>query len=386
MKRVNNIYHRINDIDIIMDMYDHVVSRNTKNKRKIERFNDYYSCNIINVKNVIGSKNYIPGRYNIFLIYEPKLRIIMSQSIKDKLINHLVAKYFLVDVLDKTFIDTNIATRIGKGTHYGLIKTKKYLNTMKQKYHNFYYLKFDISKYFYNIDHDIVKELIQQRIKDKDVLKIINRIIDSTDCDYINKVILKLKRDEILRLEKLNISKKEKKKKIMEVESIPFYEKNKGFPIGNMTSQIIAILYLNELDHYIKEQLGIKYYIRYMDDGILIHESKEYLKYCLSKIKIILDKYKLKLNDRKTQINSIKKELDFLGYRFIIKNHKVIMKLRNDCKKRFQKKMKQLNSLYDNHDISYQSYCNLLVSYKGHLKWGNCKELLFSICKCRYKS
>lgn len=100
-----------------------------------------------------------------------------------------------------------------------------------------------------------------------------------------------------------------------------------------------------------------------MDDGVLIHENKEYLKYCLSKIKIILSKYKLKLNLRKTEINSIKKELDFLGYRYSIKNNKVIMKVRNDCKKRFKKKMKEFK-----YDV-YQSY-------KGHFKWGNCKGLL----------
>lgn len=377
MKRINHIYNKINDIDIIMNMYDKVVSKNTKNKRKIEKFNDYYSCNIINIKNIIQSKNYIPGKYNIFFIYEPKLRIIMSQNIKDKLINHLVAKYFLVDTLDKTFIETNIATRINKGTHYGLMTTKKYLNKMKLKTNNFYYLKFDISKYFYNIDHKIVKKLISNKIKDKKALTIINNIIDSTDNEYINKIIIKLKNNEITRINSLNISEKEKNIKIEEIESIPLYEKGKGFPIGNMTSQIIAILYLNELDHFIKEKLNIKYYIRYMDDGILIHENKEYLKYCLYKIKKILYKYKLKLNYKKTKIDNIKKELDFLGYRFNIINNKVIMKLRNDCKKRFKNKITNINYLYNNNYIDYKKYCNELSSYKGHLKWGNCKNLLF---------
>lgn len=363
MKRLNNLYDKINDIDIIINMYDNIVSKNTKNKSKIEKFNDYYSCNIFNIKNIINGNNYVSGRYNIFLIREPKIRIIMSQSITDKIINHLVAKYFLVDVFDKGFIDTNIATRIGKGTHYGLAKLKKYLNTIKLSNDNFYYLKFDISKYFYNIDHDVVKELIRRKIKDKKVLKIIDNIIDSTDSDYINESISILKEKEIKRINNLNISDKEKTIKIEEINNIPFYLKGKGFPIGNMTSQVLAILYLNELDHYIKEVLNIKYYIRYMDDGVLIHENKEYLKYCLSKIKIILSKYKLKLNLRKTEINSIKKELDFLGYRYSIKNNKVIMKVRNDCKKRFKKKMKEFK-----YDV-YQSY-------KGHFKWGNCKGLL----------
>ena len=372
MKRVSNLYNKINDIDIICDMYDNIVSKNTKNKSKIERFNDYYSSNIINIKNIINSCNYKVSKYNIFLIREPKLRVIMSQNIIDKVINHLVARYFLVDIFDKSFIDTNIATRIGKGTHYGLIKVKKYLNEIKLENSNFYYLKFDISKYFYNIDHDIVKELIRRKIKDKDVLNIIDSIIDSTDSNYINTCINHLKEKELRKIRNLNISSKEKNIKIEEIKSIPLYLYGKGFPIGNMTSQIIAILYLNELDHYIKETLGIKYYVRYMDDGVLIHEDKNYLIYCLSEIKIILSKYKLNLNPKKTEINSIKKELDFLGYRFSIKNNKVIMKLRNDCKKRFKKKMKLVYSL--NNSILYNS---LLASYKGHFKWGNCKGLLY---------
>ena len=91
MKRVGNLYNIINDIDIIMDMQDRVISKNTKNKRKLMSFDDYYSCNIINIKNIIHNNNYIPDKYNIFLIKEPKYRIIMGQSIKDKIINHLVA-------------------------------------------------------------------------------------------------------------------------------------------------------------------------------------------------------------------------------------------------------------------------------------------------------
>lgn len=363
MKKINNLYDKINDIDIIIDMYDNVVSKNTKNKQKIEKFNDYYSINIINIKNIINSGNYIPGKYNIFLVREPKIRIIMSQNITDKVINHLIAKYFLIDVFDKTLIDFNIATRLNKGTHYEIKLTKKYLNEMKIKYDTFYYLKFDISKYFYNIDHEIVKKLINKKIKDKKVINIINNIIDSTNREYVNNEINNLKNGEIERINKLNISEYEKEIKIKEINNISYYKNGKGLPIGNMTSQILAVTYLNELDHYIKEKLKIKYYIRYMDDGILLHNDKEYLKYCLKEIEKILNLYKLKLNPKKTKINNIKTGIDFLGFRFYIKSDKIILKLRNDCKKRFKKKMKKFD-----YDV-YQSYI-------GHLKWGNCNSLI----------
>ena len=99
-----------------------------------------------------------------------------------------------------------------------------------------------------------------------------------------------------------------------------------------MSSQVLAILYLNELDHFIKEKLNIKYYIRYMDDGLLIHESKDYLKYCLREIVKILDKYKLELNN-KTKIININEGFVFLGFKYYIKNNKVIMKVKSQTKK-----------------------------------------------------
>ena len=267
----------------------------------------------------------------------------MSQSIKDKIVNHLVAKYFLVDVFESSFIDSNVATRKNKGTHYGLSLFKKYLNIMKNKYKCFYILKFDIEKYFYNIDHNIVKELIRNKIKDKKVIDILDKIIDTTNYKYINEEINKLG------------------------SNLPIYKKDKGFPIGNMTSQIIATLYLNELDHFIKEKLKIKYYIRYMDDGVLIHESKEYLSFCLSEIERIIEKYKLKLN-KKTKIYKSSEGIEFLGLRFII-GKRIIMKVKSITKRKFKNKVKEKCS-----------EC-VLNSYIGHLSHGNCNGLIYKTLK-----
>lgn len=349
MKRVNNIYNKITDLSNIMYMYDNSVRRNTRNKKKIEAFDNLYSINLVNIKEELISNSYIPGEYNVFFVREPKLRVIMSQSIKDKIVNHLIAKYFLIDVFDKSLIDTNVATRKNRGTHYGLKLFKKYLNIMNNKYSSFYILKFDISKYFYNIDHSVVKKLIRNKIKDKKVIDILDKIIDSTDKDYINERIVKLNKSK---------------------ENIPLYKKGKGFPIGNMTSQIIATFYLNELDHFIKEKLKIEYYIRYMDDGVLIHENKEYLKYCLKEIQKILDKYKLELNT-KTKIYKSNEGIEFLGFRFIIGN-KIIMRIKNSTKKRFKYKLKNLNI----EDTSSES---IKASYIGHLSHGNCNGLIYSV-------
>ena len=377
MKRVNNIYHKICDVDNIMK-YEHIVSVNTSNKRKVEKFQQHYVENIYKIRDILMSKNYIPGEYNIFFIHEPKLRLIMSNNIQDKIINHLVAYYLLVEVFDKTFIDTTIATRIGKGTHLGLKITKKYINDMKRKYDdNFYYLKFDIKKYFYNIEHNNVKNMIRKKIKDKDAIKIIDNIIDSTDADYINKKIELLKSNEIREIEKSNLSFKEKNKRIDEVNKIPLCEKGKSAPIGSMCSQIIAVMYLDKMNHYIKEKLKISKYIIYMDDGFLFSHDKNYLKYCREAIIYFLKEYKLNVNIKKIRIDSIKNGVDFLGFKFYIINNKVIMKVRNNTKKRFKKKIRKANQLYENNIIDYKEYKMILDSYLGHLSYGNCNNLMF---------
>ncbi len=372
MKRKNNLYSRITDIRNIISMYNTRVKINTKNKMKIEKFDEYYVSNITLVKNILDSKNYKPGKYNIFIIKEPKVRLIMSLNIIDKIINHLVCEYLLVDIFDNSLIDTNVATRVNKGTHYGYKKLVNYLNKNISK--KLYILKFDISKYFFNINHDIVKKIIRTKIKDKDVLNILDSIIDSTDSNYINEEINKLKKKEINRIKSSNNSNKDKL--IKDIIDIPLYNKGTGFAIGNPVSQAIAIIFLSYLDHYIKENLNIPFYCRYCDDGVLISDDKEYLKYCLKEITRIINKYKLELNMKKTRIYSIDNGFEFIGFRFIRKNNKLLIKVKNQTKRKFKRKLKVLNKLYINGIINYDTFNQVKVSYLGHLKYGNCNKLI----------
>ena len=372
MKRKDNLYNRITDIRNIISMYDTRVRVNTKNKIKIEKFDEYYVSNITLVKNILDSKNYKPSKYNIFLIREPKVRLIMYLNIIDKIINHLVCEYLLVDIFDSSLIDTNVATRVGKGTHYGYKKLVKYLNKNISK--NLYILKFDIKKYFFNIDHDIVKRIIRTKIKDNDALNILDNIIDSTDSTYINEDIIKLKNREINRIKNSNCSNKDKL--IKDIMDIPLYKKGTGFAIGNPVSQAVAILFLSYLDHYIKEELKIPFYCRYCDDGILISDNKEYLKHCLNDIKRIISKYKLELNMKKTRIYSINEGFEFIGFKFIKKNNKLLIKVKNQTKRKFKRKLKVLNKLYIEGRIDYDTFNQVKVSYLGHLKYGNCNKLI----------
>jgi len=333
MKRVNNLYQNICSLETIIK---EAKSIKIKNKKKKEIFNDYFSINVISIYNELNKKSYKVDKYNIFKIYEPKERVIMSLNIKDKIVNNLVSKYIL-NVLDKSLIEETIASRKNKGSSYGIKLMKKYLNEIKDK--EFYILKCDIKKYFYNINHKKLKEIIRTKIKDEDSLNIIDEIIDSTN--YINNY---------------------------------GYTKEKGISIGNMTSQIFSLIYLSELDHYIKEELKIKYYIRYSDDMVLIHENKEYLKYCLKKIKEILNKYELELNN-KTKIYNKKEGITFLGFHYKIRNNKVIITIKNETKRKFKKRMKKINKLYNEKIINEKEVNQIIASYKGHLSKGKCMKL-----------
>ena len=243
------------NVSNLLNIYENEISKNVKNKRKLYDFEinkmQYIEDIIKMLKNgLVGHKH-----YNIFLIYEPKCRLVMSLSVKDKVINHFVTRYVLEKKLTKYLNDRNVATRKGMGTDYAIKLVKKYINKLKCKYDNFYVLKMDISKYFYSIDHEVLKKLMADKL-DTYEYDIISKIIDSTNKNYINETINKVKKNN----------------------DIPLYEYNKGLPIGNMTSQFLSIYYLYKLDHFIVNDLHLKYYVRYMDDFIVLDNDIKKLK------------------------------------------------------------------------------------------------------------
>ena len=351
-------YDDIVSINKIKDVYDGIY-KNTCHKAKLVRFELTKTSNIVKIYNTLKNKHYNHLKYNVFIIKEPKYRIIMSELMYDKIVNHLISKYVLIPTLSKKLIEQNVATRTGKGSKEGIRYMKKYINSIKENYDNIYILKCDISKYFYNIDHEILINKLSHENFDKDILRVLINIISSTNNDYINDLIDSSISREISHLEDMNIYDLEAKKK--QLYSLPRYRKGKGLPIGNETSQLLAIYYLNELDHYIKEQLHIKYYIRYMDDFILIHHDKEYLKKCLNLINKKLSYLKLSLN-KKTQIYNLKSGVNFLGYKFILKNKKLVILLNNQTRKKIKRKLRKARK----NNINF--YKKSLASYNGYFK------------------
>lgn len=309
MKRKGNLYENICEFNNIVSAYNEVC-RNTKNKRRVANLKEYKSIYISRVYNILINKSYEVGPYNMFTIYEPKERLIVSQNVQDKIINHLVARFILYPALLPCLLDVNVASRKGMGTSRGLALAQEFHRKCKIKYGTYYILKCDISKFFASIDHDILKAKLLRRIKDKDAIKIVFDIIDSN---------------------------------------------TNGLFIGAMTSQILAIFYLNDMDHFIKEKLKIKYYVRYQDDFLLFHPSKKYLKYCLEELHKFLEKEKLSLN-AKTRIYKNTNNFLFLG-----RNSYGQYARYRDVKR----KLKARLYLYRNDKISLHSFTSSLICYKG---------------------
>ena len=346
----------------LINIYEKEICKNTKNKNKINVFERNKIQNIFDIKNIIESGNYKVSRYNIFNINSPKYRIVMSLNVKDKIINHYITRNILINKLDKYLDIRNCATRKNMGYDYGIKLLLKYLSVFK-KYDKFYILRIDISKYFYNIDHEVLKELLIDKLE-YDEYKIICNVIDSTNEDYVNKEIIKIK-ERLLNVDK---------NRYIEIEAIPLYNYGKGLPIGNMTSQFLSIFYLYKLDHYIVNNLKLKHMIRYMDDYIILSPTKEYLQYAL---KIISEKlenyYQLNINKNKTLITSSNTGFDFLGYRFRFINNRLNIWIKSENKRRKNNNIKKNNYLYRNGLISYKKYFNSMNNYNNSYKFAKNK-------------
>lgn len=290
------------------------------------------------IKRRLETKAYQVSKYNEFTIYEPKERIIKSCSFVDKIVQHSLCDNVLIPRLNREFIQTNYAGQIGKGTLYGLdcLKAQMYLAYQKYGY-DCWIVKSDISKFFYNINHDILKDIVEYFVEDENVYWLCEKFIDST---------------EGLRL-----------------------------PLGNQVSQVYALLYLSALDHFITGELGVKYYGRYMDDFYLIVQSKEYAKWCLDSIYDFVHTLGLELNG-KTQIIPFKNGIKFCGFHtYVTSNGKVIRKLKNENKRVAKKKFKKMVGLVKSGKLSKEKFYESYNAWKNHISHGNCVKLGYEMDK-----
>ncbi len=280
----------------------------------------------------LKTKTYKISAYNEFKVYEPKERIIETTSFKDKVVQHSLCDNVLLPRMQEIFIYDNCAGQKGKGTLFGLNRLSEQMKAFYKRYgFEGYILKCDISKFFYSISHEQLKDIVGYHFSDMDICWLCNLFIDSTE--------------------------------------------GKGIPLGNQINQGLALLYLDGMDKLIKYELGIEYYGRYMDDFYLIHPSKEYLKHCLEVIKNFLDTLDLSLNG-KTQISPFKNGVSYLGFHtYITKNGKVIRKLKNQNKRNAQKKYTRMARLVVEGKLPLEKFYASYNAWKNHISHGNCYNL-----------
>jgi RNA-directed DNA polymerase len=298
MKRYKRLYDKVYELQ---NLY-FAAKKAQKGKRfihEIADFNFKLEHELLKLQKELKEKTYRHGSYHQFTICEGKKRTISAAPYKDRVVHHALCN-IIEPVIEPTFIHDSYACRKGKGTHAAVERLQFFLRK------NRYAIKFDIKKYFPSIHHQILMNHLIHKIADPDVLWLIRIILDSYSENS----------DETM------------------LWDIP-----RGIPIGNLTSQFFANVYLNPLDHFIKEELKFKAYIRYVDDLVLLHNDKRSLQNARSRIIEFIDKsLNLTTHEEKCYVFPVSEGIDFLGYR-VFRNHRVV---RNGNGYRFRARMKKL--------------------------------------------
>ena len=310
-------------------MKAHLLSRKCKSRKtEIIRFNLRQEEYIIWLYEQLKNGTYKHGGYTEFYVTEPKLRKIEKSRYIDRIVHRWLVDNFLQRAFISQFINSSFACIKNKGMHKAAFYVQKCMRSAKQKWGEYYILKTDVAKYFNNIDKQILFNILQRKIKDKKVLRLIKEILYAQD-------------------------------------------RPKGLEIGNYTSQVFANIYLNEVDQYIKHVLKIKYYARYLDDSILIVRTKKEAKNALNQIKTFLkEKLQLELNN-KTQIFKGKQGVNFCGYKI----NEYRLKLRDKGKRKLKKKVKTLKRRIKTGEIDSKEAHRLLAGNWGYAKWANVYNL-----------
>ena len=309
MKTYKGLWGRLCSFDNIFLAYKKARKKKTK-KLYIIEFEKNLIPNLLNLQSELQNSTYQPRPLMHFTIRDPKTRKISKSDFRDRIVHHALCN-IIEPIFDKTFIYDSYANRIGKGTlkaiqRFDYFKRKASKNNSRACY----VLKADIRHYFENVDHGILISLIRKKIADENIIFLVKKILTNYD---------------------LNSS-------------------NKGMPLGNLTSQFFANIYLNEFDHYIKENLRIRHYIRYVDDFVILSDSEKNIEEYKSRIDSFLSKkLALELHPEKTRIITLNSGAAFLGIR-VFYNHKLLKK--SNIRK-FKNKLLILCAQFDSQQADY---------------------------------
>lgn len=326
--------------DIVCD-FDNLYNALLKCKRNVlwkDSIAGYYKnalANCYKLRQQLLNDTYTIDPYTKFTVYEPKERAIVSTRIKDRVFQRSLCDNYLYHEMTKSFIYDNCACQENKGTLFARNRLKCHLQRFYRKHGtNGYVLKCDLSNFFGSTSHKVAIEAVDKRVPDDWAVNKVIQIIRSFDGDV-------------------------------------------GMGLGSQVTQLIQLAVLDDLDHYIKEQLHIKYYIRYMDDFILIHPDKEYLKYCKAEIEKRINDLGLILNHKKTQLFSLAQPIKFLGFTFRLTNTgKVVCKLIPNKVSHERRKLKKLVSRAKQGLMTKEQVDECFKSWKAHASFGDTYTLI----------
>jgi RNA-directed DNA polymerase len=294
-------------------------------KPDIIEFEKNIEKNLLALHYELKNKTYKPLPLTTFVLRDPKTRIISKSDFRDRVVHHALVRV-LEPIYESTFICDSCANRKGKGTHYAIKRLDYFIRKVSDNYKTInkfsngiqgYCLKADIKHYFNEVNHEILINLISKKIKDSDVIWLIRQILNNCDKAGI------------------------------------------GMPLGNLTSQFLANLYLDPFDKFVKQTLKLEYYLRYVDDFIILNKSREEL--VLGAIEFFLkNNLKLRLHPQKSRIIPLSKGIDFVGFRNFA-HHKLL-------RKRNIKNMKQKIKLFEESAIDFRT---LAESYQGWQAYAN---------------
>lgn len=323
--KIKNCFYENLTFDKMLAAHNRAKNHKTS-KNEVIRFEMNLENNITNLLNSIRNKTYHVGEYRSFIITEPKPREIQSLPYRDRIVHQWYVEEFIKPYILPKFIKDTYACIPERGTHHAVDTIQHYMQIKRRNNLDYWILKCDIRKYFYSIDKDILFTLMHKYIRDKELLLFTKKLI------YENR----------------------------ENSTI-------GIPIGNYTSQFFANIYLHELDMFVKHQLHVKHYVRYMDDFILLLDSKEECKTTKKIIEDFLHEHlHLELND-KSRYYPNRMGVNFCGYR-IWPTHRL---LRTSSKRKIKHKIRKWNKLWRENRLDYDLVIPTLNSWFGHLSHCN---------------
>lgn len=316
MKRYGNLYKQITDFGNLLSA-SHKAMLGHKTKASEARFFFNKEKELFKLQEELQNHSYQPSAYRIFYIREPKLRQICAAPVRDRVVHHAVCN-IVGEIWDKNLIDDTFACRRGKGAHAAVSRAQEFARRFK------FYLQCDIRHYFETLDHEILKKIISRKIKDCELLDLLDTIID---------------------------------------QPLIGSDAGKGVPIGNLTSQYFANLYLGRLDRFVKETLSVKGYLRYMDDFVLFAESKEVLHEWQFEIEKFA-RHGLNLELKKSSIIApLIGGLSFLGFRVFSNS----LRLRGEKWRRFRCKVIAKEKAYRANLITETQLADSVRSMIAHI-------------------